>query len=216
MPRPRSLSPDRLAAAALAVIDRAGLPGLTMRAVAKELGMSTMALYRYVDDRDELELLVVEQMFTQLDTSLPADPSWIDKIKTMVDRVRRTAGAHPGAVPLLLAHRHRSVSTLRWSEAVLAILTESGLDGGRRVIALRALLSYVTGAIQLEHLGPLSGAGTVTIGALPRTEFPLMAATARQAREIGPDEEFTGGLELLLRGLATAPAGPAPGGPASP
>jgi hypothetical protein len=48
MPRPRSLSHDRIAAAALAVIDRRGLAALSMRTVAAELGMGTMSLYRYV------------------------------------------------------------------------------------------------------------------------------------------------------------------------
>jgi AcrR family transcriptional regulator len=60
VPRPRSLTPDQLAVAALAVIDRDGLAGLTMRAVATQLGVSTMGLYRYVRDRRELEALVVE------------------------------------------------------------------------------------------------------------------------------------------------------------
>ena len=71
MPRPRSLTPDQLASAALAVLDREGLAGLSMRAVAKELGMSTMALYRYVDDREELEGLVVERVLSAVDTTPP-------------------------------------------------------------------------------------------------------------------------------------------------
>ncbi|MYR02034.1 helix-turn-helix domain-containing protein, partial [Streptomyces sp. SID6139] len=71
MPRPRSLSHDQLAAAALTVLDRDGLAALSMRAVAKELGMSTMALYRYVRDRDELELLVVEFVLAAVDTGAP-------------------------------------------------------------------------------------------------------------------------------------------------
>jgi AcrR family transcriptional regulator len=219
MPRPRSLSPDRLAAAAIAVIDRDGLAGLSMRTVAGELGLSTMALYRYVRDRDELELLVVEGVLHPLDTTPPPDPSWTDQIKTMVDRVRAAVGAHPGIVPLLLRHRQSSVSTLRWSEAVLGILTRAGFDGAGRVVALRALISYVNGAIQLEHLGALSGAGTVAISKLSPADFPLMAATAGAARTVAPDEEFGGGLEILLRGLAAtrpAEARERPGDPAPP
>ncbi|CAM5694877.1 TetR family transcriptional regulator OS=Streptomyces antimycoticus OX=68175 GN=SSPO_034680 PE=4 SV=1 [Streptomyces antimycoticus] len=57
------------------------------------------------------------------------------------------------------------------------------------------------GAIQLEHLGPLSGAGTVTIAELPADAFPYMAETARQARSVGVEREFFGGLEVFLRGL---------------
>jgi AcrR family transcriptional regulator len=207
MPRPRSLTPDQLASAALAVLDRAGLAGLTMRTVAKELGMSTMALYRYVRDRDELERLVVEHVLGGVDTTPPSgsaelDPTWQERIETMVGRVRAAVGAHPAVVPLTMIHRHRSPAILRWSETVVGILTEAGFDGPRRVIALRGLLSYVIGAIQLEHLGPLSGPGTVAIAELPRDAFPYMAETARYARSVGPAEEFSGGLAILLRGLS--------------
>jgi len=201
MPRPRSLSTERLATAAIAVIDRDGLAGLSMRTVAGELGLSTMALYRYVRDRDELELLVVEKVLRALDTTPPPDGTWQDRIKTMAARVREAMTAHPGVVPLTVRHRQRSMSTLRWSETVLGILTEAGFTGADRVVALRSLVGYINGAVQLQHLGALGGAGTITISELSPADFPLMAATASAARSISPDEEFAGGLEIMLRGL---------------
>ncbi|MEU3885213.1 TetR/AcrR family transcriptional regulator C-terminal domain-containing protein [Streptomyces sp. NPDC029041] len=101
----------------------------------------------------------------------------------------------------LVGRRHRSLAGLRWSESVLGVLTEAGFDGDRRVIALRGLLGYLIGAIQLEHLGPLSGDGTLALAELPPDAFPRMAETAHQARKVSADREFTGGLALLLRGL---------------
>ncbi|WP_127360969.1 TetR/AcrR family transcriptional regulator [Actinacidiphila soli] len=202
MPRPRSLTHAQVASAALTVIDRDGLPGLSMRAVAKELGMSTMALYRYVDDREELEAQVVELVLGAVDTEPPPpDLPWCERIEVMAARLRDAVGAHPAIVPLTLTQRHRSPAQLRWAEAVLAILTAAGIEGEQRVIALRGLLAYIVGAIQLEHLGPLSGDGTVAISQLPPGDFPYMSETARQARDVGPDQEFLGGLAVLLRGL---------------
>ncbi|MCF3136105.1 TetR/AcrR family transcriptional regulator [Streptomyces olivochromogenes] len=202
MPRPRSLTQTRLASAALAVLDRDGLAGLSMRAVAQELGMSTMGLYRYVDDREELERLVVEHVLSAVDTEPPGPgTSWREQIEVMARRLRDAVGAHPAVVPLTITHRHRSLAGLRWSETVLAILTGAGIEGERRVIALRGLLSYVIGAIQLEHLGALSGPGTVAIAELPPEEFPYMSETARHARKVGADREFLGGLAMLLDGL---------------
>jgi AcrR family transcriptional regulator len=202
MPRPRSLTHSALASAALAVIDRDGLGGLTMRAVADQIGMSTMGLYRYVKDRGELEQLVIELVLDAVDTTPPVtDAPWPDRVGIMVERVRGTLGAHPWVVPLIIAHRHRSAGVLRWSETVVGVLTEAGLDGRERVIALRSLLSYVIGAIQLEHLGPLAGRGTQTIAGLPPDAFPHLAQTARDAGDVGPDEEFRAGLANLLRGM---------------
>src|SRR5690242_20671915 len=114
-----------------------------MRAVAAELGTSTMALYRYVADRAELELLVADWCLRDLDTTVPDHPRWTEKIKTLVLRVRDAVGAHPQAVPLLIANRQRSRPLLRWSESVVTILAGAGFAGADRVIALRGLVGYV-------------------------------------------------------------------------
>ncbi|MEV4510044.1 TetR/AcrR family transcriptional regulator [Dactylosporangium sp. NPDC049525] len=203
MPRPRSLTPEQIAAAALAVLDRAGPGGLTMRAVAQQLGTSAMGLYRYVHDREELEGLVVELVLGAVDPTPPAHGTWQERVTVMVDRVRFAVGAHPAVVPLTMTHRHRSPAILRWSETVAGILAEPVTDPRRRVLALRGLLSYLIGAIQLEHLGPLSGPGTVAIAGLDPAAFPNMRDLGAEARRVGPDEEFHGGLALLLNGMDT-------------
>ncbi|MGX6603674.1 TetR/AcrR family transcriptional regulator [Micromonosporaceae bacterium Da 78-11] len=215
MPRPRSLHPDRLAEAALAVIDRDGLPGLTMRSTAQELGLSTMALYRYVADRDELELLVAEWVLRDLDTTAPGDPIWTDQIKTLAHRVRGAVRAHPHTVPLMIANRQRSRHLLHWSETLLTILTTAGFAGTERVIAMRGLLGYLGGALLQEQLGSLAGAGTATMAGLAATDFPLLGETARAAGQVPPDDEFDGGLDLVLLGLAASRPGRAPGGRSS-
>ncbi|MFG1879973.1 TetR/AcrR family transcriptional regulator C-terminal domain-containing protein [Sphaerisporangium sp. NPDC049003] len=201
MPRPRSLTTTGIAAAALAVIDRDGLAALSMRAVAVELGMATMSLYRYVTDREQLEGLVVDLVLSGVDAAPPEGVAWQGQVATLVERVRDAVGAHPEVVPLTLTHRHASPSVLRWSEAVLAILTGAGFTGEQRVVALRSLLSYLIGSIQMEHLGPLSGVGTAMMAGLPREEYPLLAETARQARGVSAGEEFRHGLDVMMRGL---------------
>jgi AcrR family transcriptional regulator len=202
VPRARSLTLSGIAAAALAVLDRDQLPGLSMRAVAAELGMGTMSLYRYVTGREHLEELVVELVLDGVDVAVPDGAPWAEKVTLLAGQVRAVAGRHPAAVPLLLATRHTSGGSLRWGEAMLGALTEGGFDGTERVIAFRTLLSYVFGAVQVEHHGPLSGTGTAALADLPTDRFPLLAATAATARQVGPDDEFRRGLALVLRGLA--------------
>ncbi|MBB5956428.1 AcrR family transcriptional regulator [Saccharothrix tamanrassetensis] len=196
MPRPKSLTPEDLAAAALAVIDREGLPGLSMRAVAQELGMGTMSLYRYVSERTELEALVLDLVLSTVDIR-PPESSWQNQIVALVERVRDAVARHPNVIPLTMAHRHRSPALLRWSESVLEVLSANGFTGARRVVALRCLIGYLIGAMQLEHLGPLSGTGTAVMAG--RTEFPLLAETATAARSLG--DEFHHGLAVVVRGL---------------
>lgn len=205
MPRPRSLTPALLAKSALAVIERGGPSALSMRAVADELGMGTMSLYRYVQSREQLEALVIDLVLDpaqggpELDVSRAK--SWIDKATELAVRAHAVATAHPALTPLLLARRHASVHSLRWGEALLGVLAEAGFAGERRAIAFRTIVAYIFGAVQLQQLARLGGKGTAAIAALPREEFPLLAETARSARKISADAEFLSGLKLVLRGI---------------
>jgi AcrR family transcriptional regulator len=204
MPRPRSLSETDIAAAALAVIDSDGLGALSMRAVGERLGMATMSLYRYVSDRAQLEGLVVAHVLAGVDLTPPRRGPWTRQIAVLLERVREAVARHPEVVPLTMTHRHAAPGTVRLGEALLGVLTPAGFTGEARVIALRSLLSYLTGAIQLEHFGPLSGAGTDALAALPHEQFPLLAETARHARQVSAADEFRRGLDVLLAGLAAA------------
>lgn len=171
-----------------------------MRTVARRLDVGTMSLYRYVVDRRQLEELVVDRVLGVADISMPRAGAE-RKLALLADGVRVAVSAHPAVVPLLMSHRHRSPGSLRWGETVLSVLAEAGFTGKRRVIAFRTVLAYVFGALQLEHYGPLSGAGTAAMAELPPGEFPVLTETATQARAVSPEEEFRRGFEIVLRGL---------------
>jgi AcrR family transcriptional regulator len=200
VPRPRSLTDEQLVAAALAVVDREGLSALTMRTVARELGVATMGLYRYVADRQALELLVVDHVFRSVDLSLP-EGTWQDRVRVLLDRIRVAVARHPGIVPLVLQHRQSAPGSLRLIEAVLSVLTDGGLAGLDRVIAQRTLIGHLLGFLQNEHFAALTGPGTIVMSELSPDDYPLLARTAGDARSVSPDEEFRRGLDIVLRGL---------------
>jgi len=79
---------------------------------------------------------------------------------------------------------------------MLSVLADAGF-----AVAQRALVSYLLGALQLEHLAPLSGSGTMAMASMPAAEFPRLTETARLARQVTPDREFRHGLDALLCGL---------------
>ncbi|MFE3444238.1 TetR/AcrR family transcriptional regulator [Nocardia sp. NPDC059180] len=202
MPRPRSLTTDDLSGAALAVIDRNGLDALTMRAVAKELGTATMALYRYVADRAALEILVVERIFAAIDLTLPPGLDWRERVRVLLNRTRLASAEHPEAVPLILRHRQSARGSLGLIDATLSALTDGGLTGVDRVIAQRTLIGYLLGFLQNEHYGALSGPGTAIMAGLSPEEYPFLAQTAADARTVTPEHEFRAGLDVILAGLA--------------
>ncbi|MYV57097.1 TetR/AcrR family transcriptional regulator, partial [Streptomyces sp. SID3212] len=58
---------------ALAIVDRDGLAGLSMRSLAAALRTGPMTLYNYVKDREALEELVVDAVAAQVDLPEPTD-----------------------------------------------------------------------------------------------------------------------------------------------
>ncbi|MDQ2584563.1 TetR/AcrR family transcriptional regulator [Saccharothrix yanglingensis] len=204
MPRPKSLTPTALATTALAVVDRDGLAALSMRAVAAELGVGTMSLYRYVADRAELEALAAELVLSAVDVVPPRNALWDKQVLVLAERAREAVGRHPNAVPLTTAHRHRCPSAMRWDEAVLEVLTAAGFTGVERAVALHALLGYLTGAIGLEHHSPSPGDWTGAVAGMAAgvaEDHPLLAETTAAARAVSPADEFRRGLMVVLGGL---------------
>jgi AcrR family transcriptional regulator len=210
VPRPRSLDQASIAAAALAVIDRDGLAALTMRAVAAELGMGTMSLYRYVSGREEVERLTVDRVFLAAGARVSPEASWQRQVTELSEAVRSAVSEHAAVIPLLLVHFQHSRGARSWLAALLGTLSQAGFTAPQRVIAVRSLQAYVIGMLQTQFLNPIHGAGTTALASLPPDEYPLIAQTAQAALSMAPGQEFGNGLALLLEGLAsllTEPAG---------
>lgn len=54
------------------MIDDAGVDGLSLRAIARELGVVSSAVYRYVKSRDELLTILIRDAFTQVADTVDA------------------------------------------------------------------------------------------------------------------------------------------------
>lgn len=202
MSRPRSLSSSQIAETALAIVDRDGLEGLSMRSVSASLGVTAMSLYRYVEGREQIERLVVNRVLDQVSLELEEGASWRDRLSTVCCRVRGVVAAHAEILPLLLVHRQSTEGTHRIAEVLLIALTDAGFEGENRVVAFRGLISYVIGALQTEHLAALANEGTRVIAELPAARFPILSATAKVAQTIAAEREFAEGLDIYLDGLA--------------
>lgn len=96
-----SLSRDVVLDQALALADREGLCAVSLRAVAKELGVTPMALYRHVGDKQGLLAGMVERLIAQI-TVPDAGASPRDRLGHLAAALRRLARSHPATFPLLL------------------------------------------------------------------------------------------------------------------
>jgi len=203
-----------IGAAALVIVDRRGLEGLSMRTLAAALGTGPMTVYNYVKNRDELEELVAEAILG--DIKLPAkSPDWRRDAAAVATALWHGVRRHPNAVPLVLTRRTLSPSTYDVADRLIEAIRRGGLAGADLLAAFRAVLSLVMGSAQAELAGPLAGvdrdreqvAVAARIGRLAGTEHPHVASLAQISQQSTAVADFERGLEFLLDGIAGRTAG---------
>src|SRR5437879_11279 len=93
------LTRDEVARAALEIVDREGLDGLSMRRIADALGVGTMTLYGYFRSKQELLDAVID---AAVDTVPEVDRSgtWRDQLGELIRNARRTLLRHPALVQI--------------------------------------------------------------------------------------------------------------------
>ena len=208
--------------AALRIVDRGGVDGLTMRRLSEEVGRDPTVLYRHIPSKAALLDGVAEIVLGQLRVDT-ADPDWAAQLRTVAHDFRRLALAHPNVVPLLVTRPlatplgQRPSGMLRPLEDVLALLTSAGFSGVDALHIYRVLFGYLYGHIlnELQEVveRPEETDDVLRLGLhrLTITEFPQVRALASALGCYDGAAELDRGLDLLLIGLTatlTRPDGP--------
>lgn len=197
---------DEIAAAALGIVDTAGLSGLSMRALAAALGTGPMTVYNYVTDKEGLEELVVAAVVAEVAVPEPTD-DWKQDVHAIADAMWQGIRAHPAAIPLVLTRRTASATGFAAADALIVALGRARLADRDRLAAFHAVLGFVVGAAQAELAGPLTRGGTARetaarIGSVAGTEYPNVEALSGVAMQMSVEEDFDRGLQMLLDGIA--------------
>ena len=177
---------------------------LTMRRLARALGVDPMAVYHYVDGKAALLHAVVGCFLKQCDLP-PAQGTWQQRIRALCGAFRALAHKHPGAFLVYVVHEHWADNELALHEAFHATLRDAGFDDEGTVYGARLLMSYVEGFAWADLTGWTGRFDSrdqrdlgmaIEQGAYPvtRSLVPLMANT-------DPDKEFELGLETQILGL---------------
>jgi len=120
------LTRDAVLAEALALGDARGLDAVTIRGVADRLGVTPMALYRHVGDKDGLLDGLADVLYAELRLPGPAD-QWWDGLADLARSTRAVLLDHPWAAPLFsrpLAGPH----ALALGSALAAALRTAGFS----------------------------------------------------------------------------------------
>ena len=87
--------------AALRIVDRDGVDGLSMRRLSEEVGRDPTVVYRHIPNKAALLDGVAEIVLGQLHVDT-ADPDWAAQLRAVAHDFRRLALEHPNMVPLLV------------------------------------------------------------------------------------------------------------------
>jgi AcrR family transcriptional regulator len=152
MPRPPRIDRAAVLTATLELADGKGLAAVSMRAVADRLGVTPMALYRHVGDKQQLLDGLVERVLAELPLPDPAQP-WLDQLHAMSQAMRATARRHPDVFPLLLQRPAVTPGAVRAREGVYAALRSAGVSEEDVPRTERMLSTFVLGFAASEAGG---------------------------------------------------------------
>ncbi|MEV0598879.1 TetR/AcrR family transcriptional regulator C-terminal domain-containing protein [Streptomyces sp. NPDC050315] len=229
-PTPRAQHPDqaftleRIVAAAVRIADAEGLPAVSMRRVATELGGATMSLYRHVTDKDDLLIQMMDATFSQW--QFPATPpeGWRERLSLAAHMLWDMFRRHPWLAPALSVTRPQpAAGPMPYTEWVLATLEGQGLDLSTAFTAHLALFNHIRGtAVHVEmeaEAEAVSGLNDeewmdtqepALQAILATGRFPTLDRLATAGYDLNLDALFEFGLQRYLDGIATLLSPPTP------
>ncbi|WP_277949954.1 TetR family transcriptional regulator [Bailinhaonella thermotolerans] len=198
---------------ALDLADREGLDAVTIRRLAGELGVTPMALYWHVKNKDELLLAMADHAIDLVAArSRPGEP-WDVRLRAMVEALVDAMRRYP-CLPVLLGHvdKTRAESFRRATDTALDVLAEAGFTLAEGYLIASHLL---VGVAELVKNIPAVPAGMTDAEAaecarqarlrlemLPADRYPnLVAYAPALTAPPDPDAYLAFGLDLLLSGV---------------
>lgn len=209
--RREPLSPAAIVEAALRVLDRDGIDGVSMRRVAEELGTGPATIYWHVRNKEELFDLVLERVIGEIVPPEPEPERWQEQLREMAHTMRAVMTSHRDLARVSLGRWPLGPNALRWLEWILAVTRGAGLPDrdAARVGFLFPL--YIVGFVLDQESGTMTLAEDVTLEQMLGQvssylsslgdHFPNIAATAETIVAGDLDERFDYGLDVLIAGL---------------
>ncbi len=139
-PKPR-LSRTAIVEAAMTVADAEGLDAVSMQRVARELGYTTMSLYRHLDSKEDLLVLMQDAALSQRPAGPRDDGDWRAGTEEWCHRALDQWRRHPWSAYIPQSGPPSGPNGLRWMEAGLREVSASGL-GAAESLQVLLLLSY--------------------------------------------------------------------------
>lgn len=170
--------------AATELIRQGGVDALTMRALARRLGVAPNALYSHVADKTQLLDDVLDDLLSAVAVPPVDGGDPIPALGALLESSYDLLTSHPSLVPLFLARQGaRGPNAVRLGEVMDQLLSRAGLSGPAVDEARLVLIIHTIGSAAFASGPPVAPGG----------ERPLAAAESRRV--------FDHSLRWLLAGI---------------
>ena len=195
MAHPKQLSPQDILKTAVRLVAHGDADGLSLRAVAAELGVKAPSLYRYFPDKEALEIAVAEAILSLMLVEMRNAPATSDptiRFENIVDVYLRFARDRFPLYEFVMQHRYpkryaSGAGKAVWDLMVSAASAVSGLCDD--TAAAVATWAFLHGYATLEHSGAFGLSGPK--GGLERGVQALLSNFRESAS--APKRKATGG-----------------------
>ncbi|WP_327291002.1 TetR/AcrR family transcriptional regulator [Streptomyces sp. NBC_01198] len=205
-----SLNPDRILDAAVTLLDRDGAEAFTMRGLAQQLGVGTMAVYSHFRGKDEISDAVAQRLLDTIELPPGGSDDPRSELREVCVGVYRLFTEHPSALELLAGRPQRGDDAIALIDRMLGLLRRAGLGRADAAHTHVALMQYIVGSAlwNTRRARALCEEGArdrvrARIAGLPSGAYPALVELAPEllcAQSEGTGQ-FEYGLDGLLRGL---------------
>jgi len=212
-PKPR-LTVDRIVRAAVEIADVEGLDGLSMRRIAKRLGVGAMSLYTYVPSKGELLEIMLDEVIGETLHAVPADAGWRARLEAIARQEWELIRRHPWVLQVSMVRPPLGPNTMNAYESALAAVDGIGLSEQEMARVVNLVTDYARGAargaVEWTLAEQRTGVGhdewwsarAPFLDRYVEGEFPVSGRVA-DAGVVYPDPEgdFEFGLQRVLDGV---------------
>jgi AcrR family transcriptional regulator len=204
-PKP-TLTIEGIARVAVEIADADGLGAVSMQRVARQLGVTKMALYRYVAGKSELLAVMIEQAVGDPPDLHRVRGGWRGKLQAWAQAMWATWDRHPWLPGATTGDRVLGPRELGWTECAVGALAGSGLAGREQLDAVLVLSGHLRNTRSLATAGtqPWTTGRQVALLRQHGDRFPALMAAVPAAGDPSPrgsDHAREFGLARILDGL---------------
>jgi AcrR family transcriptional regulator len=214
-PRP-GLSADAIVIAAMRLADAEGLEAVSMARVAAELGFTTMSLYRYVTNKDELLALMWNASALGAENLVIEGAGWRERLRTWAVIQRDMLDRHPWLTQMPMAAPPVAPNSLHFVEQGLATMDGTALADTEKIRIIGLLSSYTLSEARMVADAVRGAMAARAAAGRPGTPAPGSAGETSEADEADGAGRTSGAGETDEAGEATGAGGTNPDGAPAP